>query len=88
MIKIDVLIERFNNFLTDKSLPNIDNNITDFILLYKEVIKSIWTEKSILKRDLVYEDLLKYITNYIDTKIFLETFNSFISELNINIHRL
>ncbi|HOV13556.1 MAG TPA: HD-GYP domain-containing protein [Spirochaetota bacterium] len=83
MLKIDILIERLNTFLNEKSLPTVDENIRDFILLYKEVIKSIWSEKSILKRDLLYQDLLKFISNYIDTKNFVETFENYILELNI-----
>lgn len=82
MIKIDVLIERLNTFLKEKSLEIVDEEIGDFIPLYKEVLKSIWKEKSVLKRDLIYEDFLKYTANYVDIKNLVETFEDYIADLN------
>lgn len=82
MIKIETLIERINTFLKEKSLSPIDEDIEDFILLYKETLKSIWNIKPIIERNSIYDDLLLFISNYIDIEKITEILNSYIEELN------
>jgi HD-GYP domain-containing protein (c-di-GMP phosphodiesterase class II) len=82
MGEIQSLTEKINHFLKERKLPELVNIPFDFILLYKEALKSVWQNRNMKDRESFSFEIGKMLSKYLNTQKITEIFRESAEELD------